>query len=41
MKKLPIEQILIVSAGVIVAGYILDMMRGNSIADKARGGFNN
>lgn len=39
MKKLPIEQLLIVTGGVIIAGYILDMLRGNAIADKARAGF--
>lgn len=39
MKKLPIEQVLIVSAGVLIAGYVLNMLRGNSIADQARAGF--
>lgn len=39
MKKLPIEQVLIVSAGVLIAGYLLNMLRGNSLADSSRSGF--
>ena len=40
MPKNAPKQILIVAAGVLVAGFLMQQMRGNTLLDQARGGYN-
>jgi len=39
-KGSTVKQVGIVMVGVILSGFILHQLRGNGIADQARGGFN-
>lgn len=40
LKGSTIKQVGVVVAGVMLAGFILHQLRGNGVADQARGGFN-
>lgn len=40
MNKTTIRTVGAVTVGVLLAGFILNQLRGNGLADQARGGFN-
>ncbi len=39
MSKSMVKNIGVVAVGVVLAGFILNQLRGNGLADQARGGF--
>lgn len=39
IAKADVQKVAFTAVGVILAGFLLNMLRGNSLADKARGGF--
>ena len=39
MNKTTIKTVMAVTGGVILAGFVLNQLRGNSFADQARAGF--
>ncbi len=40
MGKSLVKNVGVVAVGVILAGFLLQQLRGNALADQARGGFN-
>jgi len=40
MSKSLVKNVGVVAVGVILAGFLLNQFKGNTLADQARGGFN-